>query len=81
VGTSPRETILGKGLFDATARAAVDIARNQLRAAALRAWIAVDNDRAVRAFHRLPRVIVTRAQNTLCPDGRRGDLVIATMRF
>jgi RimJ/RimL family protein N-acetyltransferase len=75
------ERFWGTGLFDATARAAVDVARNQFHATSFRAWIAADNARAVAAFRRLPETIVTRAHDTLCPDGRRGDFVIATIRF
>ena len=75
------ERFWGTGLFDATARAAVDVARKQFHATSFRAWIAADNARAVAAFRRLPETIVTRAHDTLCPDGRRGDFVIATIRF
>lgn len=75
------ERFWGTGLFDATARAAVDIARNQFHATALRAWIAADNERALSAFRRLPGVVDTRVQDTLCPDGRRGDFVVASVRL
>jgi RimJ/RimL family protein N-acetyltransferase len=75
------ERFWGTGLFGATARAVVDVARSQLHATALKAWIAADNQRAVRAFHKLQGVVVTHVQDTLCPDGRRGDFVVASVRL
>jgi RimJ/RimL family protein N-acetyltransferase len=54
------ERFWGTGLFDAIARAAVDIATNQLRATALRAWVAADNEGAVSAFRRLPGGVLMR---------------------
>jgi RimJ/RimL family protein N-acetyltransferase len=71
----------GTGLFPAVAAVAVDIARNQFSASALKAWIASDNTRARAAFGKLPGAALTHLDDTLCPDGRKGAFVIATIRF
>jgi RimJ/RimL family protein N-acetyltransferase len=75
------ERTWGTGLFQAVAAAAVDIAQRQLEASALKAWIATDNGRARVAFGRLPGIALTHVEDTLCPDGRTGAFVIATIRF
>src|SRR5690606_23037455 len=65
-GVALAEHYWGTGLFAAVAAGVRKVADTQLDAIELKAWIAADNERAIRAFGKLPDIALEHVHDALC---------------